>query len=110
MKTRKALISKALRVLSVGAPGGIRTPDTLLKRQVLCLLSYWGMDNFKYINDIFGHQEGDALLKRFSTILGALESSGIVPARIGGDEFMTAFLPKVFTSIAYFTEAKQKCK
>ena len=26
-----------------GAPAGIRTPDTLLKRQVLCLLSYWGM-------------------------------------------------------------------
>ena len=25
-----------------GAPGEIRTPDTLLKRQVLCLLSYWG--------------------------------------------------------------------
>ena len=25
-----------------GAPAGIRTPDTLLKRQVLCLLSYWG--------------------------------------------------------------------
>ena len=26
-----------------GAPAGIRTPDTLLKRQVLCLLSYWGV-------------------------------------------------------------------
>lgn len=26
-----------------GAPSGIRTPDTLLKRQVLCLLSYWGI-------------------------------------------------------------------
>ena len=25
-----------------GAPAGIRTPDTLLKRQVLCRLSYWG--------------------------------------------------------------------
>ena len=25
-----------------GDPAGIRTPDTLLKRQVLCLLSYWG--------------------------------------------------------------------
>ena len=24
-----------------GDPAGIRTPDTLLKRQVLCLLSYW---------------------------------------------------------------------
>ena len=29
----------------VGAPAGIRTPDTLLKRQVLCLLSYWGICN-----------------------------------------------------------------
>ena len=29
-----------------GAPAGIRTPDTLLKRQVLCRLSYWGMSEF----------------------------------------------------------------
>ena len=29
--------------LFLGAPAGIRTPDTLLKRQVLCLLSYWGI-------------------------------------------------------------------
>ena len=29
-----------------GAPAGIRTPDTLLKRQVLCLLSYWGMSGW----------------------------------------------------------------
>ena len=28
-----------------GAPAGIRTPDTLLKRQVLCLLSYWGVSS-----------------------------------------------------------------
>ena len=29
----------------LGAPAEIRTPDTLLKRQVLCLLSYWGKSN-----------------------------------------------------------------
>ena len=29
------------RRLCFGAPAGIRTPDTLLKRQVLCRLSYW---------------------------------------------------------------------
>ena len=29
--------------LFLGAPAEIRTPDTLLKRQVLCLLSYWGI-------------------------------------------------------------------
>ena len=30
-----------------GAPAGIRTPDTLLKRQVLCRLSYWGKSKMK---------------------------------------------------------------
>ena len=29
-----------------GAPAGTRTPDTLLKRQVLYLLSYWGILTF----------------------------------------------------------------
>ena len=29
------------RVLLFGDPAEIRTPDTLLKRQVLCRLSYW---------------------------------------------------------------------
>ena len=53
-----------------------------------CALAFIDMDNFKYINDIFGHQEGDALIKRFAAILAGLEDSGIVPARIGGDEFM----------------------
>ena len=28
-----------------GAPAGTRTPDTLLKRQVLYLLSYWGISS-----------------------------------------------------------------
>ena len=30
-----------------GASSGIRTPDTLLKRQVLCRLSYWVMKSIK---------------------------------------------------------------
>ena len=53
-----------------------------------CALAFIDMDNFKYINDIFGHQEGDGLLKRFAAILKGLEDAGIVPARIGGDEFL----------------------
>ena len=40
--------NKGTRIVSrlaynYGAPAGTRTPDTLLKRQVLYLLSYWGM-------------------------------------------------------------------
>ncbi len=42
-KPRKEKTDRTRRsVFSFGAPAGIRTPDTLLKRQVLCLLSYWG--------------------------------------------------------------------
>ena len=33
-----------------GDPAGIRTPDTLLKRQVLCRLSYWVISIFKLEN------------------------------------------------------------
>ena len=52
-KRRKALeykenpeASRTSGFLMSGAPAGIRTPDTLLKRQVLCRLSYWGVFNF----------------------------------------------------------------
>ena len=30
-----------MQAICCGDPAGIRTPDTLLKRQVLCRLSYW---------------------------------------------------------------------
>ncbi len=38
-ETSLALVDK--RGFFDGEPAGIRTPDTLLKRQVLCRLSYW---------------------------------------------------------------------
>ena len=40
---RKKYSPAKRRGIFFGAPAGIRTPDTLLKRQVLCLLSYWGI-------------------------------------------------------------------
>ena len=40
---RKKYSPAERRGIFFGAPAGIRTPDTLLKRQVLCLLSYWGI-------------------------------------------------------------------
>ena len=42
-KPRKENRPRKAVCFSFGAPAGIRTPDTLLKRQVLCLLSYWGI-------------------------------------------------------------------
>ena len=35
-----------MKLTELSAPTGARTPDTLLKRQVLCRLSYWGVCTF----------------------------------------------------------------
>ncbi|MBN2299554.1 MAG: GGDEF domain-containing protein [Acholeplasmataceae bacterium] len=46
------------------------------------------LDNFKYVNDHFGHHEGDDVLKIFSEVsLKHLKKSDIM-GRYGGDEFI----------------------
>jgi diguanylate cyclase (GGDEF)-like protein len=50
------------------------------------------VDNFKMINDKFGHEVGDLFLKDFSTVLRAAVRKGDIPARYAGDNF-TAILP-----------------
>lgn len=45
------------------------------------------IDDFKSINDRFGHAEGDAALKTFASIVQAQLRKGDTFARMGGDEF-----------------------
>ncbi len=45
------------------------------------------LDNFKYINDTFGHPVGDLVLKELTVLLAAGLRKGDVLARLGGDEF-----------------------
>lgn len=45
-------------------------------------------DNFKEINDTFGHIYGDNLLKEFSQLLHDSFSENVFAARYGGDEFL----------------------
>mgnify|MGYP000764196500 CR=1 FL=1 len=45
------------------------------------------MDGLKYINDQFGHAEGDDALKRLAGVMKKLEKPEEVSARTGGDEF-----------------------
>lgn len=45
------------------------------------------IDNFKDINDTYGHACGDTIIKDFSTALKSLFRSSDVISRFGGDEF-----------------------
>lgn len=50
-------------------------------------LLFFDLDKFKYINDTFGHAEGDKVLRYFSEkLLHNFRDSDVV-ARLGGDEF-----------------------
>ena len=50
-------------------------------------LLYLDLDQFKVINDTFGHSAGDALLKQLADVVHANIRSTDLLARLGGDEF-----------------------
>lgn len=52
------------------------------------VLMIFDFDNFKYVNDTFGHQIGDEVLKAFASILRRAFRTQDLIGRVGGDEFM----------------------
>ncbi len=55
------------------------------------MLMIMDLDNFKLVNDLFGHDMGDRILVAFSDIVRNNIRSEDVVSRIGGDEFMAFF-------------------
>ncbi|MCR6499562.1 GGDEF domain-containing protein [Shinella sp. CPCC 101442] len=51
------------------------------------------LDRFKSVNDTYGHQGGDAVIRAFGEMLKAAAPEGALVARIGGEEF-AIFLPR----------------
>jgi len=62
-----------------------------LRHNVPLCVGYLDLDNFKQVNDMYGHGTGDILLQK----IGALFRDAIRPedlaARVGGDEFVLVF-------------------
>jgi diguanylate cyclase (GGDEF)-like protein len=62
-----------------------------MKRQKgkVSALVMWDLDNLKYINDTYGHDEGDRYIVLFAGCLKMFSERGGIVARYSGDEFVT---------------------
>lgn len=57
------------------------------RRQTAMALLFFDLDEFKYVNDTFGHAVGDELLKTIAKEIGLQVRRHEVLSRLGGDEF-----------------------
>lgn len=69
-----------------------RTIDNYLKisqkENESCALVLVNIDNFKYINDTYGHDDGDRILKKVAIRLSKIIEAGDLICRYSGDEFI----------------------
>ena len=77
MWNRRWFMDRATRALSAAQPQG----------QNLSLVMI-DVDHFKRFNDQFGHDAGDLVLTELGAILRARVSDTVLPARLGGEEFV----------------------
>ncbi|MEM7016511.1 MAG: GGDEF domain-containing protein [Pseudomonadota bacterium] len=79
---RRAFFEQTLSLVNLGK-----------REKSVCSVFVIDLDHFKKINDAYGHEAGDEVLKRFAAILmNSLRRSDLI-GRLGGEEF-AVFLPK----------------
>ena len=73
--------------------GFIRLADQMFRQSMqehaTLMISFIDMDGLKYVNDYFGHDEGDFALRKLADIIRSSCLPGQICARFGGDEFIT---------------------
>jgi diguanylate cyclase (GGDEF)-like protein len=65
-----------------------RKLEESLRNQKMLATLFFDLDNFKAINDVHGHETGDALLKQVAMRMSEVTRNYDLLARFGGDEFV----------------------
>lgn len=70
---------------------GSRARSMAIRQQEPLALAMCDIDNFKNINDTFGHDIGDQVIIAFAKLLRAATRETDIVARFGGEEFIVLF-------------------
>jgi diguanylate cyclase (GGDEF)-like protein len=79
-------LTGAVNARAFGEAAAVELERSLRYDRPLSLL-YLDVDDFKAVNDTFGHASGDAVLAQFSHVLRCTVRTNDLVARLGGDEF-----------------------
>lgn len=111
-KQRKQLELMAYNDSLTGLPNR-RYFDEILKREITAIkendhvskILMLNIDNFKQVNDKYGHPAGDKVLREFSNLLSDTIRTEDIVARFGGEEFIILMLD--MSTKDSFTHAEQ---
>jgi diguanylate cyclase (GGDEF)-like protein len=66
--------------------------QSLFRKQKSLAVFNMDVNNLKYVNDNFGHEAGDKLIRKAADSIRQIEARNVLPFRVGGDEFIVAAL------------------
>nr|MCR5278603.1 GGDEF domain-containing protein [Lachnospiraceae bacterium] len=75
--------------------------DSIREQTPVCVI-FLDVDGLKKVNDVYGHDEGDNLIKGVASVLKEVKRHGEIMMRYGGDEF-------VLLAPGYTDEQARKC-
>ncbi len=78
------------------------------RKKYKILLAYTDIDDFKNINDTFGHGEGDQILKEVAKLLKSTLRDIDIVCRVGGDEFLLIFPDSSLNDLSIIRERISK--
>jgi diguanylate cyclase (GGDEF)-like protein len=87
---RRSVAAPADRAVETWTAADRRSVDPPTHELMVMMLD---VDHFKAVNDTYGHDIGDEVLRRIGAILAAQVRAADLAARLGGDEFIVIMKP-----------------